>query len=110
MEIQEPNLGLPHTKAFGKGLFEIRDTGAGGIGRAFFVRLKENFKGVKSTGRGNTGTMFPFIFHSHFCSPLDPDTQFRRLKILMPQLPSLFGLVGISLIYWPSIRLFVLCL
>lgn len=31
-----PNLGLPYTKAFGDGLFEIRARGAEGIGRAFF--------------------------------------------------------------------------
>lgn len=37
MEIRGPNLGLPHTKAFGKGLFEIRAKGTEGIGRAFFL-------------------------------------------------------------------------
>lgn len=31
-----PNLGLPYTKSFGKGLFEIRARGPEGIGRAFF--------------------------------------------------------------------------
>ena len=33
-----PNLGLPYTKAFGDGLFEIRAKGVEGIGRAFFAR------------------------------------------------------------------------
>ncbi len=34
-----PNLGLPYTRAFGDGLFEIRAHGADGIGRAFFCCL-----------------------------------------------------------------------
>lgn len=34
-----PNLGLPYTKAFGDGLFEIRARGAEGIGRAFFCAM-----------------------------------------------------------------------
>ena len=31
-----PNLGEPHTKAFGNGLFELRLKGADGIARVFF--------------------------------------------------------------------------
>jgi phage-related protein len=31
-----PNLGMPYTRPFGDGLFEIRAKGAEGIGRAFF--------------------------------------------------------------------------
>ena len=31
-----PNLGLPYTRSFGDGLFEIRAKGEEGIGRAFF--------------------------------------------------------------------------
>ena len=31
-----PNLGEPHTKAFGNGLFELRLKGAEGIARVFF--------------------------------------------------------------------------
>ncbi len=34
-----PNLGMPYTKAFGSGLFEIRARGPEGIGRAFFCTL-----------------------------------------------------------------------
>lgn len=37
--ISGPNLGMPYTKAFGDGLFEIRARGAEGIGRAFFCCL-----------------------------------------------------------------------
>ena len=36
---QGPNLGMPYTRAFGDGLFEIRARGAEGIGRAFFCTL-----------------------------------------------------------------------
>ncbi len=31
-----PNLGEPHTKAFGNGLFELRLKGADGTARVFF--------------------------------------------------------------------------
>lgn len=39
IEISGPNLGMPYTRSFGKGLFEIRARGAEGIGRAFFCCL-----------------------------------------------------------------------
>jgi phage-related protein len=35
-----PKLGAPYTKAFGKGLFEIRARGEEGIGRSFFCMIK----------------------------------------------------------------------
>ncbi len=34
-----PNLRLPHSRAFGGGLFEIRPRGKSGIGRAFYCFL-----------------------------------------------------------------------
>jgi phage-related protein len=34
-----PNLGEPHTKAFGDGLFELRLKGAEGIARVFFCTM-----------------------------------------------------------------------
>lgn len=34
-----PNLGMPYTRPFGGGLFEIRAKGKEGIGRAFFCTL-----------------------------------------------------------------------
>lgn len=34
-----PNLGLPYTRPFGDGLFEMRAKGEEGIGRAFFCTL-----------------------------------------------------------------------
>jgi phage-related protein len=36
-----PNLGLPHTDAFGGGLFELRLKGAEGIARVFFCTMLE---------------------------------------------------------------------
>ena len=37
-----PSLGMPYTKAFGKGLFEIRAKGKEGIGRSLFCTIKGN--------------------------------------------------------------------
>ena len=37
--VSGPNLGMPYTRPFGDGLFEIRAKGAEGIGRAFFCCL-----------------------------------------------------------------------
>lgn len=37
-----PNLGMPHTKAMGKGLFEIRAKGQAGIARGFFCTIANN--------------------------------------------------------------------
>ena len=34
-----PNIGKPHTKAFGDGLFELRLKGAEGVARVFFCAL-----------------------------------------------------------------------
>lgn len=34
-----PNLRLPHSRAFGDGLFELRPRGKAGIGRAFYCFL-----------------------------------------------------------------------
>jgi phage-related protein len=34
-----PNLGMPHTRALGNGLFEIRAKADEGIGRAFFCTM-----------------------------------------------------------------------
>ena len=39
MIVLGPNLGAPHTKAFGEGLFELRLKGAEGIARIFFCTL-----------------------------------------------------------------------
>jgi phage-related protein len=34
-----PDLGLPHSRALGQGLFELRPRGRSGIGRAFYAFL-----------------------------------------------------------------------
>ena len=39
MQEHGPNLGMPYTRPFGDGLFEIRAKGREGIGRAFFCTL-----------------------------------------------------------------------
>lgn len=39
MVVLGPNLGAPHTKAFGQGLFELRLKGSEGIARVFFCTL-----------------------------------------------------------------------
>lgn len=39
MESLGPNLGEPHTKAFGHGLFELRLKGAEGIARVFYCTV-----------------------------------------------------------------------
>ena len=36
LEDHGPQVGLPHSKAMGGGLFELRPTGRSGIGRAFY--------------------------------------------------------------------------
>lgn len=39
MEVLGPNLGEPHTKPFGQGLFELRLKGAEGIARVFYCTI-----------------------------------------------------------------------
>lgn len=39
MELHGPNLGEPHSKAFGDGLFELRLKAAEGIARVFYCTL-----------------------------------------------------------------------
>ena len=39
MSVVGPNLGEPHTKAMGQGLFELRLKGAEGIARVFYCAL-----------------------------------------------------------------------
>jgi phage-related protein len=39
MVIFGPNLGMPHTRGFGEGLFEMRMKAKEGIGRVFFCTL-----------------------------------------------------------------------
>jgi phage-related protein len=39
MQMYGPDIGMPHTKAMGAGLFEVRAKGREGIGRAFYCTL-----------------------------------------------------------------------
>ena len=39
MEIHGPDLGMPHTRAMGEGLFELRLKAAEGIARVFYCTL-----------------------------------------------------------------------
>ena len=39
MEIYGPDLGMPHTRAMGRGLFELRIKAAEGIARVFYCTL-----------------------------------------------------------------------
>ncbi len=39
MEIYGPDLGMPHTKAMGRGLFELRLKAAEGIARVFYCTV-----------------------------------------------------------------------
>ena len=39
MEVFGPDLGMPHTRAMGDGLFELRLKAAEGIGRVFYCTL-----------------------------------------------------------------------
>lgn len=41
MGIYGPNLGMPHTRAMGKGLFELRLKGQEGIARVFYCIVRE---------------------------------------------------------------------
>lgn len=41
MEIYGPDLGFPHTRAMGGGLFELRIKAAEGIARVFYCTLVE---------------------------------------------------------------------
>jgi phage-related protein len=41
MEIYGPDLGMPHTRSMGKGLFELRLKAAEGIARIFFCTVVE---------------------------------------------------------------------
>ena len=39
LAVHGPSLRLPHSRAFGEGLFELRPRGRSGIGRAFYCFL-----------------------------------------------------------------------
>ena len=42
MEVSGPDLGMPHTRALGGGIFELRIKAAEGIARVFYCTVVEN--------------------------------------------------------------------
>jgi phage-related protein len=42
MEVYGPDLGMPHTRAMGDGLFELRLKAAEGIARIFYCTMTRN--------------------------------------------------------------------
>ena len=70
METYGPNLGEPHTKAMGDGLFEMRLKGAEGIARVFYCAVI-----------GRRIVLLHCIVKKDAKTPLDElDTARRRLK------------------------------
>jgi len=67
-----PNLRMPHSKAFGDGLFELRPRGKMGIGRAFYCFL---------AGK-NIVVLHAFIKKSQQTSERDLNLARKRLKEL----------------------------
>ena len=65
-----PNLGEPHTKAFGGGLFELRLKGAEGIARVFFCTL---------VGR-RIVMLHSFVKKSEKTPPREQEIAERRMK------------------------------
>ncbi|MEO5363364.1 MAG: type II toxin-antitoxin system RelE/ParE family toxin [Magnetococcus sp. DMHC-8] len=65
-----PNLGMPFTRSFGDGLFEIRAKGREGIGRAFFCLM---------VGR-NIFILHAFIKKTDKPPHGDLETALRRMK------------------------------
>ena len=56
MEVYGPDLGMPHTRAMGGGLFELRLKAPGGIGRVFYCTVAERkimtlHQFIKKSGR-----------------------------------------------------------
>ncbi len=65
-----PNLRLPHSRAFGDGLFELRPRGKSGIGRAFYCFV---------TGR-RTVIVHAFIKKTQQTPPKELATARKRVK------------------------------
>ena len=65
-----PNLGEPHTKAMGEGLFELRLKGAEGIARVFYCTL---------IGR-RIVMLHSFVKKTDKTPPRERETAVKRLK------------------------------
>ena len=55
MEVYGPDLGMPHTRAMGDGLFELRLKAAEGIARVFYCTLVGRRSGLASSVRQEIG-------------------------------------------------------
>ncbi|MFA6290663.1 MAG: type II toxin-antitoxin system RelE/ParE family toxin [Victivallales bacterium] len=74
METYGPNLGMPHTRAMGGGLFEIRAKGKEGIGRIFYCAIV-----------GNRIVMLHcFVKKTEKTPPKELDMARKRLKEVKP--------------------------
>lgn len=70
MEIFGPDLGMPHTRAMGEGLFELRLKAAGGIARVFYCTL----------GRSEIVMLHQYIKKSEKTPPKELGTARRRMR------------------------------
>jgi phage-related protein len=70
MEVHGPDLGMPHTRAMGDGLFELRLESAEGIARVFYCTV---------VGR-RIVFLHEFVKKSDRTPPKDLETARRRLK------------------------------
>jgi phage-related protein len=71
METFGPDLGMPHTRAMGDGLFELRIKGAEGIARVFYCTITEQ----------------RIVFLHHFVKKTDktPDKELRVARQRMKE-------------------------
>ena len=74
MEVYGPNLGMPHTRAMGNGLFEIRAKGKEGIGRVFYCTIVGN----------RIMMLHCFVKKTDKTPPRELDTARKRLKEVKP--------------------------
>ncbi len=65
-----PDLGMPHTRAMGEGLFELRLKAAGGIARVFYCTL----------GRPEIVMLHQYIKKSEKTPPKELGTARRRMR------------------------------
>jgi phage-related protein len=70
MEVFGPDLGMPHTRAIGDGLFELRLKAGEGIARVFYCTMVGN----------NIMMLHQFIKKTDKAPPREIDTARRRMK------------------------------
>lgn len=70
MEVYGPDLGMPHTRAMGGGLFELRIKAAEGIARVFYCTVVDR----------RIVFLHQFVKKSDKTPPKELDTARRRMK------------------------------